>query len=99
MFRAILELLVTFIVVMVARSLLTGLFKGISNATAQSFQQAAQAQKTQNAPSEPRGNELHRDPVCGTFVAESTAYKRQSGSQTFYYCSDTCRGKHTPVMR
>jgi YHS domain-containing protein len=40
------------------------------------------------------GGDLHRDPICGTFVAESTAFQRRLGSQTFYYCSNTCREKH-----
>jgi hypothetical protein len=43
--------------------------------------------------------ELHRDPVCGTFVAGSTAYQRRDAKQTFYYCSETCRSQHALVSR
>ena len=45
------------------------------------------------------GGDLHRDPVCGTFVAESTPYQRRTASQVFYYCSDVCREKHALVAR
>jgi hypothetical protein len=45
------------------------------------------------------GGDLHRDPVCGTFVAESTVFQRRLGSQTFYYCSDACREKHALVTK
>jgi len=45
------------------------------------------------------GGDLHRDPVCGTFVAESTAFQRRLGAQTFYYCSDACREKHALVAK
>lgn len=43
--------------------------------------------------SRPRGQRpvrLERDPVCGTFVAPSTARAVQAGSSTRYFCSDRC---------
>ena len=43
--------------------------------------------------------ELHRDPVCGTFVAGSTAFQRQDANQKFYYCSENCRSQHALVSR
>jgi|SRR5208283_1535900 len=43
--------------------------------------------------------ELHRDPICGTFVAESTAFQRQDAKQRFYYCSENCRSQHALVSR
>ena len=43
------------------------------------------------------GGDLHRDPVCGTFVAESTPYQRTLGGRTVYFCSEACREKHSLV--
>ena len=34
---------------------------------------------------------LARDPVCGTFVAPSTAPSLGTGSQMQFFCSETCR--------
>jgi YHS domain-containing protein len=34
---------------------------------------------------------LVRDPVCGTFVAPTTAPSLGTGSQTRFFCSDNCR--------
>jgi hypothetical protein len=34
---------------------------------------------------------LKKDPVCGTFVAPSTALVKDKGGQTFYFCSTACR--------
>lgn len=57
------------------------------------------------APGPSRGNaiplsgDLHRDPVCGTFVAGSTAFQRQAGGERFYYCSEACRAQHSLAAR
>jgi YHS domain-containing protein len=38
---------------------------------------------------------LVRDPVCGTFVAPSSALSLTSGGSTHYFCSEDCRRKFT----
>jgi YHS domain-containing protein len=93
MFRAALELLFTILIVMVARAILTSVMKGIANAS-----RPQQQQPNRGPASQPSG-ELHKDPVCGTYVAESTAFRRQAGGQSFYYCSEACREKHALVAR
>lgn len=95
MIRALLELLFTIATVMVARAVLTSIFRGLSNASSIAKQSAPQPK----AP-ELRGSNLHRDPVCGTFVSEGTRFQRQvNGQGTFYYCSSDCREKHSLVAR
>jgi YHS domain-containing protein len=32
--------------------------------------------------------------VCGTYVVESTPFRRQVGSTAFYFCSEECLRKH-----
>jgi YHS domain-containing protein len=106
MFRALFELLLTILIVLVARAVLGSLLKGISRASSNSFQTGAADPRTASPrgstspPSGPQtGGELHKDPVCGTYVAESTPFRRQSAGQTFYYCSSDCREKHALVAR
>jgi YHS domain-containing protein len=98
MIRAILELVITIIVVMAARAVLSSFLRGLSKASSGGFQAPQQNQTSTNAsaPSSAAG-ELHKDPVCGTYVAESTRFRRQAGGQTFYYCSENCREKHSLV--
>lgn len=96
MFRAAIELLFTILIILVARAVLTSVMKGIANAGASA---AAPPRTTPQAPRSQPSGELHKDPVCGTYVAESTAFRRQAGSQTFYYCSEACREKHSLVAR
>ena len=36
---------------------------------------------------------LARDPVCGTFVAPSTALSAEAGGTTHYFCSEKCRSE------
>lgn len=90
MFRTILELIITILVAMVARAVIGSVVKGLGNAASASRQ--APPQQQQAAP-KPTG-ELHKDPVCGTYVAESTAFQRRVTGTTYYYCSDACRSKH-----
>ncbi|MGI9073828.1 MAG: hypothetical protein ACR2JB_21490 [Bryobacteraceae bacterium] len=106
MIRALFELLITIVVIMVARALLATVLKGISRASSNSFQSRAADPRSGTrptpssaAPGPQVGGDLHKDPVCGTYVAESTAFRRQSAGQTFYYCSSECREKHALVAR
>jgi len=94
-FRAILELIITILVALVARAVIGSVVKGFGNAAAAARQShpQQQQQQQQQAEAKPTG-ELHKDPVCGTYVAESTAFQRRASGKTFYYCSDACRSKH-----
>jgi len=105
MFRALLELFITTLAIIVARAILNSVMKGFRNA-AREYPQREEAaassgqdtrSKSQKGPVS--GSELHKDPVCGTYVAESTPFRRQAGGQTFYYCSSDCREKHALVTR
>jgi YHS domain-containing protein len=106
MIRALFELLIFTLVIIVARVMFATVLKGISRASSNSFQTRAadphggpRPAAKSAAPGPQAGGELHKDPVCGTYVAESTAFRRQSAGQTFYYCSSDCREKHSLVAR
>jgi YHS domain-containing protein len=97
MFRALLELIITILVAMVARALISSVLKGFGNASSQAFREQPPQQQPNTGASRAApqtGRELHKDPVCGTYVADSTAFRRQVGGITFYYCSDACRARH-----
>jgi YHS domain-containing protein len=99
MFRALIELVVTIIIAMAARAILASVFRGFSGAVPRSpAGRSAQQSSSSQPPPEPRNTgELHKDPVCGTYVAESTPFKRQISGHTVYYCSGACRDKHALV--
>lgn len=102
MFRIFIELLFTILIVLVARAVLTSVFRGIANASATAFRNGnpqAAAQRPANSPpaSTTATGELHKDPVCGTYVAESTPFRQNIAGQIFYYCSNACREKHALV--
>jgi YHS domain-containing protein len=93
MFRAIFEFIILILVSLVARSLLSSVMKGFGAAASNAFQQ--QQQQPPAPPKDiPQAGELHKDPVCGTYVSESTSFRRQISGKTIYYCSDVCRQKH-----
>jgi YHS domain-containing protein len=104
MFRALLELFITILAAMVARAVISSVLKGLSNASFSAFQQQPQSPSNQqsaqsNTAGPSKGNELHKDPVCGTYVSEATGFRRESSGRTFYYCSQACKDQHTLVAR
>jgi YHS domain-containing protein len=99
MIRALLELLFTIAIALVARAVLTSVMKGIGRASSNTFAGVNSQQPRQAQPDPRPTGELHKDPVCGTYVAESAALRRTAGGQTFYYCSEKCREKHALVAR
>jgi YHS domain-containing protein len=100
MFRALLELIVTFIIAMAARAILGSVMKGFANSARAGFQGQAPPQPQPEAPRpQPReraavAGEMHKDPVCGMYVSESTQFQSRIGRDNFYYCSGECRSKH-----
>jgi len=100
MYRALIELFITILIVLVARAVLTSVMRGISNASANAFRKGDPQQSTApRSANSPTSGELHKDPVCGTYVAESTPFRQQISGQVFFYCSDACREKHVLVAR
>jgi hypothetical protein len=102
MFRAILELLITIAVLLMARAVFTHLLKSITIASRNAYRQTMDEAEwrrdaTESARETHSTGQLHKDPVCGTYVAESTPYRLQISGDTFYYCSDACRRTHIPV--
>ena len=89
--RAILGLLFVVLVVMMARIVLNTLIRGMSTTAF-----GSRIRHPRSGPA-PGGSELHKDPVCGTYVAESTPFQRHIAGQLFYYCSEGCREKHALV--
>ena len=100
MFRAILELIITVVAVIIARAILTSFLRSLANASRNGFRSRVGDPLSNRgaAPSSAQtSGELHKDPVCGTYVAESTPFRRQLAGETFYYCSESCREKHALV--
>jgi hypothetical protein len=95
MFRVILYMLLAVVLISVLRSIIGVLTKAIASFLGTPSNPAPSS----SPPSAQLGGDLHRDPVCGTFVAETTAFQRRISGQTFYYCSDSCKEKHALVAR
>ena len=99
MYRAILEFLFVVLIIMVLRALVGGVMKGLGRGVSEAFgiNQPQNARRSAAGPT--HGGDLHRDPICGTFVAQSTPFRTQTDQQTFYFCSDACRQQHKVAAR
>ncbi len=40
------------------------------------------------------GGELHKDPVCGTYVSPDSAITRTVKGQVLHFCSQACRDRY-----
>src|SRR5713226_3713015 len=98
MFRALVELIVTLVVIYLVRSVLAIVGRSFSANYGPSRQTSASQAGSQRAAG-PRpasgavSSELRKDPVCGTFVSTATAVQKNAGGQTYYFCSAECRDK------
>jgi hypothetical protein len=97
MFRFILYTLLILLLISFLRSVIGVLMKGLGAI----LNSSDSTPSPQSAPpkSAKLSGELHRDPVCGTFVADSTPFQRRLSAQMFYYCSDACKEKHALVTK
>jgi hypothetical protein len=98
LFGLIRNLVLLVVVITVLRSVI-GLVRKLFAGFAASSSVSQPGQTGGRKPEIPLSGDLHRDPVCGTFVAGTTAFQRQLAGQRFYYCSEACRSQHMLVAR
>lgn len=96
MFRIVLYVLLAVVLISLLRSVIGVVSKIMTSflSAAGSSDQAPPAAETQQL-----GGDLHRDPVCGTYVAESTPHQKRISGQLFYYCSESCKERHALAPR
>ena len=96
MFRLIYYLLLMVLAISVVRAIIGTLARAFAAFTGVA---PNGAQRHAMRDSVPLTGELKRDPVCGTFVAESSALKLTDGAQTVHFCSSACRDKYVVAAR
>ena len=88
MFRVILYLLLTIVLIGMLRGVI-----GIIGKLFGDFVGAPAAAGQTSRPKVPTGGELKKDPVCGTFISTATALQKKSGGEVHYFCSAECMNK------
>lgn len=88
LFRALWYLILTIVAISILRGVLGFLARLFLNAT-------VGPERRQGAPGqEPLQPEsLKKDPVCGTFVAPSTALTKERNGRIYFFCSPECRNR------
>jgi hypothetical protein len=86
-FRALFYLVLAILLISVLRGVVGFIASMFTNAT-------VGPQRRDGAPKESiKPEALKKDPVCGTFVAPSTAVRKEKDGQTYFFCSTACRDK------
>jgi YHS domain-containing protein len=86
MIRAVIFLLILIVAVTLLRAVI-GL-------VARAMSQAIEPEKAKPGPAHAAGGELKRDPVCGTYIAESVSVKKTVGDEVMHFCSASCRDRY-----
>lgn len=96
MFRIVLYVLLAVVLISLLRSVI-----GVITKIMASFLDSGggPTQTPRGADAQQLGGDLHRDPVCGTYVAESTPHQQRISGQVFYYCSESCKERHALAPR
>ena len=86
--RTLVYIIVGIFVITFIRMVVGIIMRGFSD-----LRQAENPTAKAGAPKAPAGGHLMRDPVCGTYVAEQAAVRKQVGTEVMYFCSAACRDK------
>ncbi|MEO8096401.1 MAG: YHS domain-containing protein [Acidobacteriota bacterium] len=89
MIRALFMLIAAIVAISFLRGIIGILARAFTNATVQ----PPGSRGASPSPETLKPEALKRDPVCGTFVAPSTAVRKEKDGQTYYFCSEACRDR------
>jgi YHS domain-containing protein len=92
MFRVIIILLASILLITVLRAIMGMIMRGFSDMVRGDSETAPPAGPRK--PDVPVAGELKRDPVCGTFVSVATSLNTTARGETVYFCSAACRDKY-----
>lgn len=85
MMGGMIRFIIIMFIVLVVLSVLRGMFSGSATV------RTANPRTGRQRPG--RSGKLVKDPVCGTYVPESTAI-RLEGRETLFFCSEECRNRY-----
>jgi YHS domain-containing protein len=96
--ETILYLIAAVLIAGVLRSVLGVVLKGFGDlfSTPSSHSGPGQSGPSARSASIPTAEALKKDPVCGTYLASSSAVQKTVGGVTYYFCSAECRDKFRP---
>lgn len=100
MVRLVLYLLLAVVLITVLRMVIGIVVKFLGSlfSVASAMSDTASGGPAPGAPPVSPGGDLHRDPVCGTFVSEGSRFQNRVSGQRYYYCSEECRSKHAALV-
>jgi YHS domain-containing protein len=94
--RAILYLIAIVLAISVIRSIVGVISKGFADLVSPSPPSSGPRTRTDQVPPV---EALKKDPVCGTYIAPSTAVVQMVDGEKVYFCSATCRDKFASQPR
>jgi YHS domain-containing protein len=98
MFRVIFYLLLTVVVISVAKSIVGIFLKGVAQAMKPGSGGPGARSYNQTSNQVPLTGELKKDPVCGTYIAAASSIKETVAGQTIHFCSAQCRDKYVATL-
>jgi YHS domain-containing protein len=94
MFAFLSRILLFFVAVSVIRSVVNAVLRAFHGTDATRSQPAAPAVRTGPDGPASASTLLHQDPVCGTYVAAGSSFRKICKGQVFHFCSEKCRDSY-----
>jgi YHS domain-containing protein len=99
--ETVLWLFAAVLILAVLRSIIGIVLKGVAEFFRAASSQPSSQSSGPGAPSRPAprtgtlptAEALKKDPVCGTFIAPSTAVRKTVNGENYYFCSAECRDR------
>jgi YHS domain-containing protein len=88
----IFEILLVFALIRSALGIVIRVFRGMNGARGSATQPPVR--KTVEEADGVGFTLLHQDPVCGTYVAAGSSFRKICKGQVFHFCSEECRDKY-----
>ncbi len=97
MFRLVVYLFLSIVVISVVRAFLRIVLQGFASLFR--TQESTPARQGPRPPDIALTGELKRDPVCGTYTVEAHAIRQTINGETLYFCSSRCRDEYLATSR
>lgn len=89
----IFEILFVFVMIRAALGVVIRIFRGMNGAGGRNT--VTPARRVVVDPDNPSESTLlHQDPVCGTYVAAGSSFRKICHGEVFHFCSEECRDKY-----
>ncbi len=94
MFAYLVRLLLFFVAISLVRNVVQAVVRAFRGTDTARFNPPARPTPSDSGANASASTLLHQDPVCGTYVAAGSSFRKICRGQVFHFCSEECRDRY-----